>query len=146
MSTLERSIARAGPKAAVKAPTPGLRAMLIAAGLAVVGAGLLQVVQTSNVTTTGYEIQGLEETRLEWDARVHQLEAEVASLASLDRIEREARGRLGMVPAERRLYMEVNVPVPPQQLLPTRFAPAEQPEESSSGSWWQDLLDLLPFY
>ncbi len=146
MSTLDRSIPRAGPKAALKAPAAGLRAMLIAAGLAIVGAGLLQVVQTSNVTSTGYEIQGLEEARLEWSARVHQLEAEVASLASLERVEQEARGRLGLVPAERRLYLEVNAPVPPQQILPTRFAPAEPPEESSSGSWWQDLLDLLPFY
>lgn len=146
MSTLDRSIAHAGPKARVKAPAPGLRAMLIAAGLAVVGAGLLQVVQTSNVTSTGYHIQRLEEARLEWGARVHQLEAEVASLASLERVEREAQGRLGLVPAERRLYLDVNAPVPAQQLLPTRFAPAEQLEQSSNGSWWQDLLDLVPFF
>ena len=146
MSTLDRSLARAGPKTRAKAPAPGLRAMLIAAGLAVVGAGLLQVVQTSNVTSTGYHIQGLQEERLEWDARVHQLEAEVASLASLERVEREARERLGLVPAEGRLYLEVNAPVPAQQLLPTRFAPAQPPEQSSNGSWWQDLLDLLLFF
>lgn len=146
MSTLDRLIARPAPKARLHAPTLGTRSVLIAAGLALAAAALLQVIQTSNVTTTGYHIQRLEQERLEWQARVHQLEAEVASLASLERIEQEARGRLGMVPAERRLYLEMNAPVPTHQLLPTRFSPPEAPEQRSGQPWWRDMLDLLPFF
>lgn len=146
MSTLDRFVARPAPRARLHGPALGARSVLIAAGLALAAAALLQVVQTSNVTNAGYHIQRLEQERLQWQARVHQVEAEVASLSSLERIEQEARGRLGMVPAERRLYLEMNAPVPTHQLLPTRFSPPEAPEQRSSEPWWRDLLDLLPFF
>jgi hypothetical protein len=77
---------------------------------------------------------------------VHSLEAEVATLASLERVEREARGRLGMVPAEKVLYLEVDVPPPRQQLLPRRFSASELSVDEPGTSWWQALLKLLPFY
>jgi cell division protein FtsL len=146
MSTLDRFIVRPAPRARLKAPSVGARSVLIAAGLALAAAALLQVVQTSNVTTAGYQIQRLDQERLQWQASVHQLEAEVASLASVDRIEQEARGRLGMVPAESRLYLKTNVPVPSHQLLPTRFSPPEAPEQRTGEPWWRDLLELLPFF
>lgn len=146
MSTLDHFIARPAARPRLGMPSLGLRAVLLGGAMAVVLAGLLQVVQTSNVTSTGFTIQRLEQERLDWQARVHQLEAEVASLASLARVEQEARGRLGMVPAETRLYLEINAPVPSQPLLPTRFAPTPEPAESAERSWWQDLLDLLPFF
>ena len=45
-------------------------------------------------------------------AEMHQLEAEVAALASLDRTERAARERLGMVPARNIQYISVSVEAP----------------------------------
>ena len=105
----------------------------------------LQVIQTSDATSTGYTIRRLEQERLDSAAQVHRLEAEVASLTSLERVEREARGRLGMVPAEKVLYLDVDVPPPRQELIPQRFSPSGTDEDEPGTSWWQALLNLLPF-
>jgi cell division protein FtsL len=108
--------------------------------------GLLQVIQTSDATSTSYTIRHLEQERQDWSAQVHSLEAEVATLTSLERVEREARGRLGMVPAENVLYLDVDVPPPQQQLLPRRFSTSQPSVNEPGTSWWQALLKLLPFY
>ena len=107
---------------------------------------LLQVIQTSDATSTGYSIRDLEQKRLDWSAQVHRLEAEVASLASLDRVEREAKGRLGLVPAQSVIYLEVDAAPPQQQLVPRRFFTSEPGAGDPGTSWWQALLKLLPFY
>jgi cell division protein FtsL len=120
---------------------------ILALGLGiVVFLGFLQVMQTSDATSTGYAIHRLEQERLDWSARVHRLEAEVATMTALERVEREARGRLGMVPAGKALYLEVDVPPPRQQLVPQRFATSEASASEPGASWWQALLKLLPFY
>ncbi len=72
--------------------------MLVGAFLVIALVGLLQVVQTSGATTTGYSLQTPGAGAARAQAQVHQLEAEVAALTSIERIESEARGRLGMVP------------------------------------------------
>ena len=123
-----------------------LRRILALAFAVVALLGLLQVIQTSDATSTGYAIRSLEEERLDWSAQVHSLEAEVASLASLERVEREAKGRLGLVPAERVIYLESNTAPPSQQLVPRRFFTSEPGSGNAGTSWWQALLKLLPFY
>ena len=123
-----------------------LRRILALAFGAVALLGFLQVIQTSDATSTGYAIRRLEQERLDWSAQVHGLEAEVATLTSLERVEREARGRLGMVPAENVLYLEVDAPPPRPELVPRRFSRYASDAGESGASWWQDLLKLLPFY
>jgi hypothetical protein len=98
--------------------------LAVAAALALGFAGL-QVNQFSRVTTTGYAIGELERTRAEKLAEVHELEAEVAHLSSLARVDFEARTRLRMEPATRRLYIAVNQPPPQRQTLPTRYLPED---------------------
>ena len=156
MAVVQRTIAPAKPK------TGGLRLQLVPLLLFAAGAvaviGLLRVVQTSQVTTAGFAMQSLQQEKLELGTNVRQLEAEVASLSSLDRIEREAK-RLGLELPERVSYVSVNVarPATAEDLLPARFAPAQDdaPAGSAAGGvdgspeksgWWQDLLNLLPFH
>ena len=148
MAVVNRSIARARPKAV---PTLRLVPVLLIAGGAIVVIALLQVIQTSEATTTSFAIQRLEQQRLELEASVQGLEADVASLSSLDRIEREAQ-RLGLQPPKKQKTVEVNVAPPgaEEDWLPSRFAPAgdDQAEEhagSDGSAWWEDLLDLVPF-
>ena len=157
MAVVNRTIAQAKPK------TGGSRLQLVPLLLLAAGAvaviGLLRVVQTSQVTTAGFAMQSLQQEKLELETGVRQLEAEVASLSSLARIERDAK-RLGLKLPKRISYVRVNVgwPATAEDLLPARFAPAEddapaagsaaggvdgRPERSG---WWQDLLNLLPFY
>ena len=139
MSAIGRPIARPSPR------PWNLRRILALAVSAVVLLGLLQVIQTSDATKSSYNIQHLEQERQDWSAQVHSLEAEVATLTSLDRVEREARDRLGMVPAEKVLYLQVDPPPPQQQLIPRRFAASKPSVDEPGTSWWQALLKLLPF-
>ena len=157
MAVLQRTISPAKPK------TAGLRLQLVPLLLFAAGAvaviGLLRVVQTSQVTTAGFAMQSLQQEKLELGTNVRQLEAEVASLSSLDRIEREAK-RLGLELPERVSYVSVNVarPATAEDLLPARFAPAQDDAPAAwpaaggvdgspeNSGWWQDLLSLLPFH
>ncbi len=161
MAVVSRIVAPARPKLA-KTKTGGLRLQLVPLLLLAAGAvaviGLLRVVQTSQATTASFAMQSLQQDKLELETSVRQLEAEVASLSSLDRIERDAK-RLGLELPERVSYLSVNVawPATAEDLLPARFAPPED-EASLAGpaadgvdgslenpSWWRDLVNLLPF-
>jgi len=144
MSALDRLIS--GPLPKPLPQTANVRPVALGAFLVVALIGLLQVVQTSNATTTGYSLDRLEQQRLDYQAQVHQLEADVASLTSMERIEAEARGRLGMVPAENVINLEVHKQPPEQQLIPRRFAPQPEASAPTAEPWWQSLLRLLPFY
>lgn len=124
------------------------RWLLIVAGI-IVGVALLQVNQFSRLASTGYEMERLKAERSEKLAENYQLEADVAYYSSLARIEWEARTRLNLVPATRRLYIDVNQPVPAHETLPTRYLPAEAPAaappKENDRSLLQQARDLLPF-
>jgi cell division protein FtsL len=126
----------------------GRATLLVIAGLLALGMALAQVNQFSRLTSTGYEIEELSRQRAAQQAANHELEAEVAQLSSLARVDIEARTRLQMVPAARRLYIEVNAPTPARQTLPTRYlptAPAPEPVAKDDAPLWRRALDLLPF-
>ncbi len=126
------------------------RTVAVAALATLVLASLWQVLQTSDATTTGFEIQRLERQREALQAEVHSLEADVAELSSLARIDREARERLGLVPPARTVYLDVEQPVPERQGIPTRYQPAPVDDlmgTTSREPWWRGALRaLLPFY
>ncbi len=120
---------------------------LLIAVTALVIVGLLRVVQTSQATTAGFAVQVLQQDKLEVETALRQLEADVALLSSLERIEREAQ-RLGLAPPSAQASVRVNVALPAANALPTRFVPEEDAEESAGSgatSWWRSLLKPLPF-
>ena len=123
------------------------RLPLVVAAILLTGAAALQVNQFSAVTGTGYQIEDLKRARAEKQATNHDLEAEVARLSSLARVEIEARLRLGMAPPARILNLDITGEVPDRQTLPTRYLPQEQDTEDAAdgGSFWDQVLDLLPF-
>ena len=121
--------------------------LLLIAVAALIIVGLLRVVQTSQATTAGFAVQALQQDKLELETALRQLEADVAMLSSLERIEREAQ-RLGLAPPAAQASVRVNVALAAANTLPTRFAPAEDAEESAGSgatSWWRSLLKPLPF-
>ena len=140
------AVADEHPAPRAKGRPLGMPVVLTIALVAVGLAGLLPLLQSSQTTTTGYNIRQLERQRNDWEARTHELEAEIASLAALDRIENEARERLHMEAPERTVYLTVDVASPASQPVPDCFLPPEKQEGAKEDqSWWQSLLDLLPF-
>jgi cell division protein FtsL len=104
---------------------------------------LIQVFQSSNFTHTGQTLQGLQQQQTDLNANIHDLEAEVAALSSLDRTERAARDRLGMVPARNLTYLSVNVPAPDEVLVPRPII-QPTPQPSDTQPWWEAPLKILP--
>ncbi len=118
---------------------------LLAAAL-VATAALLPVAQSSNLTTTGYEIRALEQRRSDLQAAIYNAQVDIARLGSLERVEREAKDRLGMVPAERSVSVQVNVPPPAARQLPARYVPQPPPAHPRPTGFWERLLARLPLW
>ena len=142
MAVLGRTPHPLGRAAGRRLGIPGLT--ILAAGF-VAAAALLPVAQSSNATATGHEIRMLEARRADLNASIHQLQSEVATLGAIERVERRAREQLGMVPAERWLYVGVPQPAPVTG-MPTRYLNEEgEPATAPAGQpWWKALLDKLP--
>lgn len=109
-----------------------------AAAALVTAAALLPVVQSSNATTAGYETRRLEQQKADLQASIYRAQTDVAQLGSLDRIDREARGRLGMVPADRFVTLTVGEAPQSTNRVPTRYythtaAPATDPPARTGG-------------
>jgi hypothetical protein len=120
---------------------------LIAAAALISAIGALQVNQLSTATVTSYEINELNRERAAKQAANHELEAEVAGLSSLARVDIEARLRLGLQPAARKLYIDVNQPLPADQSLPTRYMPRDETDPvPEAASIWDVVAGLVPFF
>lgn len=89
----------------------------------VAAAALMPVVQSTLATTTGYETQRLERQRNDLQAAIYQQQTEIAALGSLERIDREARERLKMVPATGGIAVSVSRPPAPTSEIPARYLP-----------------------
>lgn len=105
-------------------------------------AAVLPVLQTSGQTEAGRRLLELEAQREALRSEVRGLAADVGQLASLQRIEYEARERLGLIPAPPTHVIRVDHP-PPARTLPARFEPIFEPSESSGPPLWQPILDAL---
>jgi cell division protein FtsL len=143
MATLDR-LAPPAPAPAAPAWTP--RRAIAAAFIAATAIALLQVLQSSSFANTGAKMQKLEAQRADLTAQIKQMESEVAALSSLDRVERGARDRLGMVPARRFDFVSVDVESPSGPLLPRPLIHAVPDDQPQPEPWWQSLLKSLPFH
>ena len=141
MATLERL--GPAPAQAQAAPTWRPRRAIAVALMTAAAIALLQVVQSSSFAHTGQQMQRLRSEQAVLKAEVYQLEAEVALLASLDRTERVAREKLGMIRARNVDYLTVGVEAPAGALLPRPLAvPVE--DEGFAEAWWESLYKALP--
>jgi hypothetical protein len=106
---------------------------------------LLQVILSSTFTYTGQKLHDLELQRAELQAAIYETEADIAALASLERTERVARDRLGMVPARVSQYVAVSVESPGGALLPRPIGTGSGSDSSQAAEpWWRVLLQALP--
>jgi hypothetical protein len=132
---------RAAPRS--EGRQPGLPSLVIVCVMVIGVAGLLPLLLSSEVIHTSGDVRQLEGVRNDWNARNQELEAEIAVLGSLDRIEKEARERLGMVPPEETIYLTVDQPAPEKQIVPLRFLLPEKRQSQDDESWWESILGLF---
>jgi hypothetical protein len=119
--------------------------------LAVIGiAGLLPLRLNTNATTTSFSITELEQGRADWQAKTIQLQNQIATQASLSRIEQEAKERFGMVPApvEQQVFITLESSArsfdPALDHVPARYLPAGTEEVQPALPWWRSVLDIIP--
>lgn len=118
---------------------PGL-STVAAAGL-VAAAALLPVVQSSNATSAGYETRQLERRKADLQASLYNAQSEIAEQGSLQRIDREARERLGMVPSARTVVLTIDDRPPAPWQVPSRFlVPEATPAPEARPAGWRGLL------
>ena len=112
-------------------------------GLLALGvAALLPVLQSSDVTARAAALRDLERERATLNAEVRLLASQVGELAGLKRVEKVARERLGLTPAQPTTVLSVPEP-PPGRLLPARFFPVREQTVEMTLPWWQQVLDVL---
>ena len=144
MATLDRLDPPATASAPSTASWSPRRAIAVALTVAAAIA-LLQVILSSTFTYTGQKLRDLEMRRADLRAEIYQTEADIAALASLDRTERVARDRLGMVPARVNHYVSVDVEAPTGALLPRPVVDlSPEPEADAEQPWWRALIQALP--
>lgn len=103
---------------------------------------LMLMVQISGVATMAYEVQRLEELRLNWQENNYRVEVEMAYLQSLARIEAEATTRLKMAPAKETIPVLVASTLQPG--AGTGGKPTNPiPKANNADPWWQAILDLV---
>jgi cell division protein FtsL len=132
---------RAAPRS--EGRQPGVPSLVITCVVVIGLAGLLPLLLSSKVIHTSEDIRQLESVRNDWQARNQELQAEIAVLGSLDRIEKEARGRLGMVPPDDTVYVTVDQPAPEKQIVPLRFLLPKKEQPPQDESWWESILGLF---
>lgn len=122
--------------------------VLVALGLV----GLVLLVQLSGVTATGYDLRRLRDERADWERENQLLEAYVADLQSLNRVERAAIERLKMVPATERVFLSVShrpsstplaAELPPMRTAPAAIPVADDLQVQIAG-WLTDRLAVKP--
>jgi cell division protein FtsL len=117
--------------------------VLIVATVIVGLAAMLPLVQSSGATSRAGNVQQLQDEKSGMQARLRELELEVAGLGSLNRIEHEARTRLQMEAPKETHYIGVDAPPPEEDKLPSRFLPPEPEEPPSDSSLVDDLFGWL---
>ena len=121
-----------------------LPAILTIAAVIIGLAALLPLLQSSGATSVAGRIYGLEQERAGWQARLHELELEVAKTGSLDQVEQQARTRLKMEEPKEVHYIRVDAPPPQDGKLPSRFLPPEPAHASTGSSLWEDVFGWFP--
>jgi cell division protein FtsB len=113
-------------------------AAIVLGGLVFIGAAVL-IAQTSLETAAGYEVERLESEVSTLTRNNQMLEADVASLKSLDRIEQQAMGQLKMIKPNSYTYITVDM-LPPGYTAPQ---PSQEVAEAPSESWLGSLISGL---
>jgi cell division protein FtsL len=126
--------------------TPTALPVVLTAAVVIIGiTAMLPLVQSSGATSTAGHIEQLQQDKAGLQARLRELEVEVATLGSLSRVESEAINRLGMEKPKDIHYIPIEMSPPEERKLPGRFLPPE-PESTATddSTLMDDIFGWLP--
>lgn len=130
-----------GQRRALPVPVrfPGFNWWVFAAILIAGLAAMFPVLQNSMATSRGFDVQRLqaEQTRINGDIRL--LEADVAQLTSLPRIQRRA-SEIGLGPGDTPIYVTIDEAGPAPAKIPSEYLPEPAAQADEPESWWHSLL------
>lgn len=141
MATLHRPLPRTGHGPGL--PLPRVNGWIAASVAVLALSAMLPVFQNSVATSRGFDSQSLDTRQARIQGDLRQLEAEVARLTSLDRIERRATD-IGMIPSANATYVTVTEPGPSPAKIPAEYLPEVEPVRDDPAPWWQSMLTWLP--
>ena len=117
----------------------GLIGALLLAGLG----ALAPVLSNSLATSRGFDLQASQRQETQLNGEIGVLESDVASLTSLQRIERRAR-EIGLNPVSDPIYVSVTEPGPAPAKLPSEYLPRAETAKSKPAPWWKPFVSWLP--
>lgn len=128
-------------------PLPGSlgqgRWLLTGAIMLASASAMLPVLQNSSATSRGFRAQSLDAQTAELKGEMSELEAQVARLTSLERIQRRAQ-EIGLSPASNPIYVSVDVAGPAPAKIPAEYLPSPKPRAAGQEPWWRSLARWLP--
>lgn len=134
-----------GARRGIPIPRPiGTLNWWVLGGVLVVGvSAMLPVIQSSTATSEGFRTQQSQSDEAKLQGDISLLEADVAQLTSLPRIQRRAT-ELGLAPAEDPIYVNVDEAGPAPAKIPSEFLPTAVPKTDLPEPWWKSIVNLLP--
>ena len=123
---------------------PFRQILLVGLLLGVAILGLLQVLQTSQVASAGFELRTLQAERGQLESEIRLLEAGIAEKARLTALHHEAITRLGMVQPQKVLQLSVQEAAPHGVPLPRRYINTPPLIAQEQIAWWEPLLERIP--
>ena len=142
MAAIHPPLTKEQKKAGTRAPL-GANVWVLA-GMAILGiSAMLPVLQNSAATSQGFRTQAIEADKAKLNGEIRTLEADVASLTSLARIQRRAQ-EIGLEPGARPIYVSVSEPGPAPAKLPAQYLPGPDRSSEAPAAWWQSLNTWVP--
>lgn len=115
-----------------------LASRVILVGLLLTFAGIIWLNQTSTIVSLGYDMQNIDKKIITLNRQAEIMQSQVATFENPKRVEDEAKGKLGMVPATKFVY--VKVPETQAQAEPS----SDNPKLYPVNNWWRELTEMLP--
>jgi cell division protein FtsL len=115
-----------------------LATRVILFGLLISCAGLLWLNQTSTIVALGYDTQNIDKKITQLNRQAEILQSQIAAFENPQRVEEEAKSKLGMVPATKFVYEKV------QPTASQTEAGTNNPKLYPVNDWWRELTEMLP--
>ncbi|HXU23083.1 MAG TPA: hypothetical protein VN697_03525 [Tepidiformaceae bacterium] len=127
----------------IPSPFGGINWWIVGAIIIVAVSAMLPVLQNSTATSEGFNAQRSRADEAQLQGQVSVLEADVAQLTSLSRIERRAQ-EIGLHPTSNPIYVHVDVAGPEPAKIPSSYLPPVVAKPLPPAPWWRSIVDWLP--